>query len=242
MNIVNSQNNEKVFFADHVVLVEGLSDRIFFEAVFDELGRRDLKHAVVEVVSVGGKGLFQSYIKLLTAFEISHSLIADQDYIEQAGSPEIRSLFASNSTEIGSDVLKNPRSLDGAALVNTIEEAFSSGNWGPAKEVWEYIKSRRISLRIDLTEDEIKLLDAFILDQRGNGVCILSRGALEAYLPEGFRSKDIGHLIEFVRRSDFWELIGEDEKSELQKVSESILSPFLSANLALVENHPVQEI
>jgi len=31
--IVNSQNNERVFFADLVVLVEGISDRIFFEVL-----------------------------------------------------------------------------------------------------------------------------------------------------------------------------------------------------------------
>ncbi|SOY50703.1 RecF/RecN/SMC N terminal domain protein (fragment) [Cupriavidus taiwanensis] len=30
LNIVNSQNNERLFFADKVILVEGLSDRIFF--------------------------------------------------------------------------------------------------------------------------------------------------------------------------------------------------------------------
>ncbi|GLR27675.1 AAA family ATPase [Limnobacter litoralis] len=37
-SIVNSQNNERMFFADKVVLVEGISDRIFFEAVFQRLG------------------------------------------------------------------------------------------------------------------------------------------------------------------------------------------------------------
>ena len=36
-NIVNSQNNERIFFADKVLLVEGLSDLIFFEAALARL-------------------------------------------------------------------------------------------------------------------------------------------------------------------------------------------------------------
>lgn len=37
-SIVNSQNNERMFFADKVVLVEGISDQVFFDAVFQQLG------------------------------------------------------------------------------------------------------------------------------------------------------------------------------------------------------------
>ncbi|MDQ6868121.1 MAG: AAA family ATPase [Pseudomonadota bacterium] len=83
-NLVNSQNNERIFFADAVILVEGLSDRIFFEAV---LRRRLLNkpvNKIIEVVSVGGKGLFATYQKLLDACHVSHFTVADIDYIEQA--------------------------------------------------------------------------------------------------------------------------------------------------------------
>src|SRR5699024_6989624 len=33
LHIINSHNNERMFFADHVVLVEGIHDRLIFEAL-----------------------------------------------------------------------------------------------------------------------------------------------------------------------------------------------------------------
>ncbi len=66
LNIVNSQNNERLFFADEVVLVEGLSDRVFFEAVLDLHGRSSSSRSILEVISVGGKGFFEAYAKVLT--------------------------------------------------------------------------------------------------------------------------------------------------------------------------------
>lgn len=83
-NIVNSQNNERLFFCDKVVLVEGLSDRIFFEKVFDHFGRSSDRE-VIEIISVGGKYLFRHYERLLQACHVESTIIADRDYIEQVG-------------------------------------------------------------------------------------------------------------------------------------------------------------
>ena len=77
LNIVNSQNNERLFFADEVVLVEGLSDRMFFEAVLDKHGRSSSSRSILEVVSVGGKGFFEAYAKVLRSCAIPYSIVAD---------------------------------------------------------------------------------------------------------------------------------------------------------------------
>lgn len=53
--IGNSQNNERIFFADKVVLVEGISDRIFFESVFQKLGVTTGTLRSCEIIRVGGK-------------------------------------------------------------------------------------------------------------------------------------------------------------------------------------------
>jgi putative ATP-dependent endonuclease of OLD family len=79
-NIVNSQNNDRLFFSDRVVVVEGLSDRMFFEKVFDKLGRT-ASHDVLEIVSVRGKYLFEAYAKLLAACHVECTMIADLDYV-----------------------------------------------------------------------------------------------------------------------------------------------------------------
>jgi putative ATP-dependent endonuclease of OLD family len=175
LNIVNSQNNEGIFFADEVVLVEGLSDRIFFEAVLDRLGRGSTYPRTIEVISVGGKGLFKSYTKLLTACQVPYSIIADLDYIEDIGTHEVKALFKLDEGEIKKDVVDNPKSLDAKALVNRIEEALMTGSWADAQETWAYIKNKRRELKENLSPAERTSLDTFIVAKRAERICVLKK-------------------------------------------------------------------
>lgn len=223
LQIVNSQNNEGIFFADEVVLVEGLSDRIFFEAVLDQLGRGTIHKSTLEVISVGGKGLFQAYGKLLAACQVPYSIIADRDYIEEIGSEEIKGLFRLNESEIKKDVIDNAKSSDGKALVARIEEAMATGSWNDAKETWAYIKSRRKQLKSDLKEPEKKALQEFISGKRDEQIYLLKKGSLEAYLPEGYRDKDIDKLIGFIASADFWSMLSAESRQELHEIARLIM-------------------
>lgn len=222
-NIINSQNNERIFFADKVILVEGLSDRIVFEKVLNLQGRTEAARPTVEIVSVGGKGLFDVYRAVLTSCNIEHALIADQDYLEQIGSESIKSLFAINAREIKQDVIENVKSLDGDALVAAIDAAIAFGSWEDAQEVWEYIKHTRQQLRQNLSPEERASLAAYVKDLRRHGTFVLLRGALEAYLPVGFRSKDMGKLIRFVRSDEFWPSLDADAQTELRDIAVLLL-------------------
>jgi predicted ATP-dependent endonuclease of OLD family len=223
LSIVNSQNNERLFFADRVVLVEGLSDRIFFEAVLDRFGRSTTAASITEVISVGGKGLFKAYMSILKACDIKCSVIADLDYVEQVGSAEIKGLFKTNNSEIKSDVIDNVKSMDGATLTASIELALENQNWDHAREIWAYIKSKRIKLIDELGDAGKKKLSAFLAEKRNEGLYILQLGALEAYLPEGYASKDLEKLIRFLGGQDFWDLLPDDPKSEIKEIALEIL-------------------
>jgi putative ATP-dependent endonuclease of the OLD family len=223
-NVVNSQNNERIFFSDKVVLVEGLSDRIVFERVLDLHGRAQAGRSNVEIVAVGGKGLFEAYGSVLNACKIPFALIADQDYLEQIGSEEIKKLFIVNAREIKEDVLQNIKSLDGDALVKAIDAAIAAGDWGDAKDVWEYIKSGRRELRKELSGGETTRLHEFVASLRRKGVFVLKRGALEKYLPVGYRSKDMNKLIRFVRSADFWNSLEPGSQAELAEVATALLA------------------
>jgi putative ATP-dependent endonuclease of OLD family len=224
LNIVNSQNNERIFFADAVVLVEGLSDRIFFEAVLDKLGRATIFQSTLEVISVGGKGLFDAYGKLLDACGVPFSIVADRDYIEEIGTNEVKSLFKLDEDEIKRDVIDNPKSYDGATLVARIDEAIAPGTWEDAQNSWKYIKSRRRRLRDDLDGDERAILDSFIMEKRTERIYLLKKGALEAYLPDGYRTKDIGKLIAFLAK-DFWPVLSADARDELSQIGSGLMPP-----------------
>ncbi|EQB16858.1 ATP-dependent nuclease, partial [Novosphingobium lindaniclasticum] len=221
-NLVNSQNNERIFFSDKVLLVEGISDRIFFEKALDTLGR-ETSSEVIEVISVGGKGLFAAYQKLLAACHVSNALVADLDYIEQVGSPTLKSLFKLNAVEIKQDVIDNIKSLDGHALVARIEEALKVGSWDDARETWEYIKSRRIAVKPELSDEEKAALKSELEALRSDGMHILSEGALEAYLPVGLKSKDLEKLILFLDDQSFWDKLPQPNRDEIETIIASLL-------------------
>lgn len=223
LHVVNSQNNERLFFADEVLLVEGLSDRIFFEAVLDRFGRADSSRPILEVIGVGGKGLFEAYSSVLRACQIEHSTIADLDYIEQVGTEQTKQLFRVDARDIKEDVLENVKSLDADALVSAIETAVVTGDWSHAAEVWAYIKSRRRALRRDLNTEQRALLEHFLKEQRGSRLYLLSLGPLEAYLPLGVRSKDIDKLIRFTGMSDWWQSLASPGREELEEIALALL-------------------
>lgn len=225
-NIVNSQNNERLFFCDHVVLVEGISDRMFFEKILERF--KTAPHGdVIEIISVGGKGLFDSYSKLLTACRVPHTIIADLDYVDQVGSPEVKRLFRRNDSKIKTDVIDNIGSLDGKSLVERIEEAMASKDWSDASALWEYIKSKRVALKTSLTKDEQDELKSCLDLLRSQGVYILSKGALESYLPPGYRGKDVEKLITFLQGDDFWSRLPTPERDEIEEIARQVFSSRL---------------
>lgn len=225
-SIVNGLNNEKMFFADKVILVEGISDRLFFDAIFKKLGLGKGSTQIYEVISVGGKGFFAPYEQLLKACRVPYAVIADLDYVNQLGTPTIKSLFSINEKNIHADVINNPKSQDGKTLIARIDEAITCGNTDDLKDLWEYIKGRQRKLRSDLTQEEQNLLDEFITSQRESGVFILSKGDLETYLPEGYRSKDLDKLIRLVNNEDldFWSLLSDFAQEDLRVIVDKIKS------------------
>ncbi|MGE4255176.1 MAG: AAA family ATPase [Xanthobacteraceae bacterium] len=223
LHIVNSQNNESIFFADEVVLVEGLSDRIFFEAILDRFGRGTTHKSTLEVISVGGKGLFTAYQKLLAACQVPCSIIADRDYLEEIGTDDIKVLFKLDEGEIKKDVIDNTKSNDAKALVARIEEALATGSWSDAQQTWAYIKSRRRQIRSDLNDTEKDALKQFIVAKRDEGTYLLMEGSLETYLPEGYRDKDLDKLIRFIASDDFWSKLSSESQQELQEIARLLM-------------------
>ncbi|MCB4863139.1 hypothetical protein K7W03_26555, partial [Sphingobium sp. PNB] len=143
--------------------------------------------------------------------------------VKQIGTGEVKGLFRLNATEIKDDVLSNVKSLDGDALVARIDEAMERGTWGDAKEVWEYIKSRRRLLPPELKDEDKETLQKFLEDSWNNGIFVLSRGALEDYLPAGFKGKDLEKLITFVESKDFWDNLPRDGRGEIEAIARTLL-------------------
>lgn len=222
LNIINSQNNERLFFADAVVLVEGISDRLIFQRMLEVRSVGRAAKPIIEVVEVGGKGFFAAYRKLLDACQIPFSMIADRDYIEQIGSEKLKNLFKLNSKEIKEDVFENIKSIDASTLVGAVEEALVNGNWDSSRDIWGYIKSKRRELRHDLSADEKMEFNSYVNEVAGTGIYLLRQGAIEAYLPIGYKSKDLEKVVKLCAEDDFFNALPAEHRGELEVICDSI--------------------
>jgi len=122
--------------------------------------------------------------------------------------------------------LTSASSLDGSELFAQIEKAIDSKTTDELVPVWEYIKERRKRIPSDLNDSEKSLVEGNIKSLRVKGIFILARGAIEDYLPSGYKSKDIAKLIEFLRTSN--ELtadLPQESVGELVEIVELILEP-----------------
>lgn len=222
MALVNSQNNEKAFFADVVVLVEGISDRLLFESVL-RLRQPDLKKTI-EIIEVGGKGVFPSYEKILSSADIPFKVIADLDYLREIGSEKVKQLLTTSTSKIKKDVVDNTKSLDGQKLCDDIDLAMQTGSWDHAIQTWEYIKSKRTSFKFELDQGAHAVIDSFCNEQLANGICVLRRGTLESYLPSGYAAKDVEKLVAFLADSSFWNELPPAIQQDLDRIAEWIVN------------------
>ncbi|MEA1926411.1 MAG: AAA family ATPase [Patescibacteria group bacterium] len=80
--IINVLNNEKIFFSEKVVLVEGIADRIIFEIILRILQEKKNNFETIEIIDVFGKGNLKRFKNFLAEWNIKSYIIADDDYAD----------------------------------------------------------------------------------------------------------------------------------------------------------------
>lgn len=220
-HLVNAQNNGKIFFSDKIILVEGISDEMFWRAVFEHFGVEKLEQSI-ELLPTGGKGLFKPYRDLLNSLKIENYIIGDFDYLKQVGSDETKSFFTASAKKIAREVILNGQSVDGQKLVDLFSESMKSGKWEGTQDQWDWILSTRLGPMSALSEENRAIVDRDIEGLRSQGVFVLGSGQLEDYLPEGFAGKDIEKLIEFLATPDFWDRLSADARDEITSIVAAI--------------------
>ncbi len=225
LHIVTTHNNEKMFFADSVVLVEGIKDRLVFESLINLYGANLGLTDIIEVLEVRGKGNFDKYRRFLDSMGVKNFIVADQDYACNIGTEEIEKLFEVDLRKIDENVLRNKKSKDLRSLHAVLREAVDSKDLQKLREFLSYIESRHLQLVPDLGKDQRGALHSFIGEQRKSNIFILKEGEIEDYLPDGY--KDLDKTIELVREENLksWlaETIGQAKRNELDDIVFAIL-------------------
>jgi hypothetical protein len=203
LHIIHSTNNEKIFFCDAVILVEGITDVMVFQRILEsELKNRNTP-LVIEVIDIGGKSNFPKYETFIQALKIPGFYIADFDNLKQLGSGQIKQLFVADRERIAEEI-KKIGSKDGDAILTEMEKAIDNKSFKELQELLDYVRSIRIKLKPTLTTNEQAEISKFMVEiAQTRNVYILTDGEIEAYFPEGFRGKDFEKVIKLLSDEEF---------------------------------------
>lgn len=218
VRLINSQNNEKVFFADKVVLVEGIKDRILIETIIKHLN--DTKD-IIEVIDVGGKLNLLFYKKYLDEIKVRSFILADFDFLYNVRKKEIESLLETKTKKID-EIIKDKKSDDSKSLIEAIEEYVDNNDKSALEGVLTYLKSRGIKLKATLTATDTTLLRKTVGNLQEEGIYVISEGVIrdrEKYSGEiedyllhiSINQKGgeaVNTLVENIAKSDFLKDLG----------------------------------
>lgn len=228
------------------MLVEGVTDRLFFEELI-KLYQVLFSEApeVIEVLEVYGKINLEKYRRFLEAISVPNFIIADFDYLQNVGNEDVKKLFIVDHPKIDKKVIKDKKSIDGKTLSEQLENAINSENLEDLKKLYEYIKSRKRKLKDNLTHDESTLINDFLNQKEADNIFILREGEIENYLPKG--DKSLEGLIGLLRDNNYFKYLLDNEyceqRQELTKIIFSILSelpPKQDKEIVFaLENHQV---
>lgn len=221
--MVNSMNNEKMFFADKVILVEGITDRIVFNLLLSALIRPTAKVGgeVIEIVDVAGKSNLEKYREFLQKLGAKAFIIADLDYTRQIGGAELGDVFLPNAPV--ARVLQQKHSNDYAALELLVRKALETNDVTKLGDLVKYFDSRHATLKKELGDPEKARFAAFLEKKKTEGIFILARGEIEDYLPDRYSSLD---SIAEAKKEDLVAAFAtkQTEKDELDTILKAIIA------------------
>lgn len=189
--IVNSLNNERIFFADKVILVEGIVDRIIFEKILKILQEKENNKEIIEIVEVNSKDNFEKFKQFLMIWKIKNYIIADLDYLADIGDDRVKNLFTPNYKRM-KKTLDNKNSKDAKTLLKLLnkiitknKEELTDEDFENLKQLYKYIVSRHISLKESITNTERNEINKYIQSCYPKKIFILKEGSIEDYFDGG---------------------------------------------------------
>ncbi len=185
VRMINGQNNERIFFADKVVLVEGISDRLVLASLLDGACSQFADNEAIEIVEVSGKNNFADYRALLKALMTRSFVVADRDYLSLVGSEGVRALFVADPQKLWDVLIKDKKSSDAAAMFARLRHAIETGDVKDLSAFWAYFAARQQRLKVSLSKAEERALEADLDRLWLDDNLILRNGEIEDYLPPG---------------------------------------------------------
>lgn len=225
LHFINVTNNEKVFFSDFVIMVEGDTDEVVFKLILDIIKKETEFKPNVEVMQVRGKTNYVKFNSFLHTLQIKSCFIGDLDNIAQMDTcnEAIKHMLITNEKRMERFVFKNPGARDNISLTHYLEEAITTGDTEALKCFYEYMISFRQKLRTDISAEERQVLNQFIDSLYDQNIFILRRGEIEAYFPDGYKEKDLDKVLALTQGTAFDHWKNDDGYKQLKSLLVEIL-------------------
>lgn len=218
MQMVHSHNNERMFFADIVVLVEGIVDRVVIAELLKVLRTAKQHKQIIEVLEVIGKGNFKRYRQLLKQLGVTCCIVADQDYLLMVGNSSVKSLF---KPALKAKHFKGGTTRD----VKNLGDALAEKDLDRASDAFSRLAGRHSRMKERLTKTERQLLNSELKRLAADNVFVLSRGAIDDYLPVGFKGDALDKVLKLNLNNGLWKALGKRPtyRKELRAICKDIL-------------------
>lgn len=225
LSVVNATNNEKIFFSNFVILVEGITDEILLKKVYEyEVGKIN---DGLEFISIGGKNNLNNFTTVLNALKIPYFYIGDYDNIYEE--PKLKKLFVADSKKQNKDLkLKKNQSYSCLDLLKSIDILLNennSENFEKLKINYQLYNSR--FTKLSPSEEALNEIEQYIESKYQENIYILKNGEIEDYLGTGTSNKAIGFkkVISLINdKKEFEEFSKTDEYQELKNIIVDISS------------------
>lgn len=158
IDIITYSNNSKLFFANKVVLVEGITDEIVFTYIIRTLSKDEES---IEVVNVNGKDSFPKYIKFLSNFKITPTVICDLDNLwngELLKGQSTLEPLKNKITEFWKEREKDLKALSQYFNIETVKEKITNRDIG--EKLLEIIN--KIKNKEAISEDDQKFIELWL--------------------------------------------------------------------------------
>jgi putative ATP-dependent endonuclease of the OLD family len=200
---INATNNEKIFFADKIILVEGITDKLIFQKILDTEFPNLRQNQIIEIIEIGGKHNYKKFKEYIETLKIPLYYISDIDSLNEYGNEKIRSFLKPDYKKIKTKVIKDKNSIDGKNLLLKLNHAIKNKNFNKLEQLWDYIKERNSHLNVkDLNEEELNQIENFISELELKNIYILKLGEIEDYFPFKCDDKISQELLDLITDDD----------------------------------------
>ena len=230
LSVINATNNEKIFFSNHVILVEGITDEILFKKIYEsEIGKIP---DGLEFVSICGKKNLNNFKNVLDKLQIRYFYIGDFDNIYDF--EELNYLFEVDVKKQIVDLKKEKNQTYAVLdLLDSIDKFIKDNN----KENFENLENnynlynkRFVKDKSNISDEEQKIIDDFITNKYNENFYILRVGEIENYLGTGNSDKASGFkkVISFLNDNELYENFKKTSHfQELKLIIENINSKII---------------